>query len=295
MNALGPVQNLRPGKELQPDHQDLPVPDVHRGVGVRTAGTVRSAPIGHVARTGQPHAGAQHRSQRTCAERVAPGPQWIQVRVVATEAETAPLHPVVIAGHHLPVDAGRVQTAPGLGRDHGLSAIHGIGAVHAVAHADGRLDAERHSVHRQVPVPDNPFHQIVVAGGCIGTNGSGGHVLRIGHYHNTPCSRRPGLGSLPGPETYGAGRGQHEPTARESISTVPFSHKHARNPTLLPYRPGGVRPYRSGNCSPPAVLPKAWISGWNPVGGLCEGSGYPATRGRRGEDEVYGCPRTLRG
>ena len=217
VNALGPVQNLRPGKKFQPDYEDSPVPDVHRGVRVGANGIVRSTPIRHVLRATQGHAGAQYRSQPTGTERIVPRPYPIQVRVVANKAETAPVFPVVIARRHLLVDAGRVQTAPGFGSYHTFSAIYGIGIVHAVAHTDGRLNSERHSVYRQVAILDNPAHQIVVAGGLIGTNRSGGHVLRIGHHHNAPRSRGPGQGSFPGRESYRTRTGgcPQEPAARE--------------------------------------------------------------------------------
>ena len=217
VNALGPIQNLRPGKKLQPNYEDSPVPYVHGGVRVGTSGIVRSTPIRHIVRAGQGHAGAQHRSQPFGAERIVPRPYPIQVRVAASKAETAPVFPVVVAKRHLLVDAGRVQTAPGLGRHQAFTAIYGIGAVHAVAHADGCLNSERHSLYRQVAILDNPVHQFVVAGGLIGTNRSGGHVLRIGHQHNAPRSRSPGQGSFPGRESYRTRTGgcPQEPTTRK--------------------------------------------------------------------------------
>jgi hypothetical protein len=137
--------------------------------------------------------------------------------VIANKAEAAPLDPVVIARHYLLVDAGRVQTAPGAGRNQALIAIYEIGGIQAIAHAYGRLDCERHSVYKQVAILDNPVHEIVVAGGSIGTNRSGGHILRIGHHNNTPWSRSLGQGSSSGGETYRTRTGghPHEPTARE--------------------------------------------------------------------------------
>jgi len=62
-----------------------------------------------------------------------PRPYPIEMCVIANKAEAAPLDPVVIARHYLLVDAGRVQTAPGAGRNQALIAIYEIGGIQAIA------------------------------------------------------------------------------------------------------------------------------------------------------------------